>query len=236
MMMRSIATLFTLYMCGCAALPAPHTPLDEVRTVPAIIEPEPARPMQIVTVPQLLPLPGMLKPRPPMQPIEEGSHTGPLETPKTQVNEATAAARVEPSSAGYINAMQVWPYSPAALYQVYTSPGQVTDLVFQAGEQLIDVSISDQVRWVVGDTKSGKGDNEQTHLVVKPTRAGLKANLIVATDRRTYYIELRSEPDTWMAAISWDYPHDRLQTLKLANERREALAPIATGIPLEQLK
>lgn len=237
MMMRRIPTLLALCLSACTATPpAPQVTLDEVRAVPATLEPETPRPMQVVTIPQLLPLPGMLKPRPPIQPTEEGAHTRPPETPKAQVNEATAAARVEPSSAGYINAMQIWPYSPAALYQVYTSPGQVTDLVFQAGEQLIDVSISDQVRWVVGDTKSGKGENEQTHLVIKPTRADLKANLIVATDRRTYYIELRSEPDTWMAAVSWDYPHDRLQALKLTSERREAVAPIATGIPLEQLK
>jgi type IV secretion system protein VirB9 len=132
--------------------------------------------------------------------------------------------------------MQVWPYSPAALYQVYASPGQVTDIVLEAGEQLTDVSLSDPVRWVIGDTKSGAGESEQIHLIAKPTRLGLKANLIVTTDRRTYYLELKSEPDTWMAAVSWDYPHDRLRALNTANREREAATPVATGVQLDQLK
>jgi P-type conjugative transfer protein TrbG len=152
------------------------------------------------------------------------------------VKQANTAARVEPTAAGYLNAMQVWPYSPAALYQVYASPGQVTDIVLQSGEQLTDVSVSDPVRWVIGDTKSGSGEREQIHLIAKPTRLGLRANLIITTDRRTYYLELRSEPDTWMAAVSWDYPQDRLAALKVANAQRVALAPIATGVQLEQLK
>jgi len=31
-----------------------------------------------------------------------------------------------PTRDGYINAIQVWPFSDGALYQVYTSPGRVT--------------------------------------------------------------------------------------------------------------
>jgi type IV secretion system protein TrbG len=108
--------------------------------------------------------------------------------------------------------------------------------VLQVGEQLTDVSVSDPVRWVIGDTKSGSGESEQIHLIVKPTRAGLKANLVITTDRRTYYLELKSETETWMAAVSWDYPHDRLLALKTANQQRESLAPVAVGVRLEQLK
>jgi len=189
--------------------------------------------VELVTIPQLLPMPGQLK-RLPEEGYESPAHEGVVA--ETSVKQANTAARIEPTSAGYVNAMQVWPYSPAALYQVYASPGQVTDIVLQAGELLTDVSISDPVRWVIGDTKSGTGESEQIHLIAKPTRLGLKANLIVTTDRRTYYLELQSEPDTWMAAVSWDYPHDRLQALKTVNREREAVMPVATGVQLEQLK
>jgi P-type conjugative transfer protein TrbG len=134
--------------------------------------------------------------------------------------------------------MQVWPYSPAALYQIYASPGRVTDIALEAGERLNDVSVSDSVRWIVGDTKSGSGAEERIHLIVKPTRADLRANLVITTDRRTYYAELRSEADTWMASVSWHYPQDRLRHLQAANVEREAASPLdghsnrAVEIPL----
>lgn len=229
MIVRTVALVSIVCLSACShTRPAPDIALDEA--VPAVIQPDPPRPVEIVTIPQLMPLPGQLKP------IPADSATKPPEAPAESVKQANTAARVEPSSGGYINAMQVWPYSPAALYQVYASPGQVTDIVLQAGEQVTDVSVSDPVRWIIGDTKSGSGEGEQTHLITKPTRAGIKANLIITTDRRTYYLELRSEPETWMAAVSWDYPHDRLTSLKTTNAQRESVAPIATGIPLEQLR
>jgi len=232
MILRSIAIASMTFVCACSSTkPAPDIPLDTA--IPATIETDAPRPVQIVTIPQLLPLPGQLKRLPEDSRNTDAPESGSAEA---SVKQANTAARIEPSTAGYVNAMQVWPYSPAALYQVYASPGQVTDIVLQTGEQLTDVSISDPVRWVIGDTKSGTGESEQIHLIAKPTRLGLKANLIVTTDRRTYYLELKSEPDTWMAAVSWDYPHDRLLAFKTINQQRESLTPVATGVQLEQLK
>jgi len=152
------------------------------------------------------------------------------------VQDANAAARIEPTPSGFINAIQVWPFTPGALYQVYSSAGQTTDLLFQPGEQLRDVSVSDPVRWIVGDSSSGSGEAEQPHLIVKPVRNGLNANLIVMTDRRTYHLQLRSEPETWMAAVSWDYPTDRFQQLKNTHQKREKDLPIAGGIAVEKLQ
>ena len=39
--------------------------------------------------------------------------------------------RVAPSREGYVNAIQVWPFTDGALYQVYTSPGRVTVIALQ---------------------------------------------------------------------------------------------------------
>jgi type IV secretion system protein VirB9 len=234
MSLRLLAMIILIALCGCVTTQqVPDAPFDQA--IPAKVEPEPARPVQLVQVPQLLPLPGQLK-RSPEGTAPDASSSNRSESPKEDVSNANTAARIEPSFAGYINAMQVWPYSPAALYQIYTSPGKVTDIVLEAGEQVTDVSISDSVRWVVGDTKSGTGASAQTHLIVKPTRVDLKANLVITTDRRTYYAELKSEPETWMASVSWDYPNDRLHALKVANQQRESIAPVATGVQLEQLK
>ena len=92
------------------------------------------------------------------------------------------------------------------------------------------------MRWVIGDTTSGKGSDERVHILVKPTRPDLKTNLVINTDRRTYHLELTSTLSTWMASVSWDYPQDRLLALQNQNSRAEAAAPVADGVAIEKLK
>jgi len=42
---------------------------------------------------------------------------------------------------------------------------------------------------VVGDTASGSGSAARAHILVKPVAAGLRTNLMIATDRRTYHLD-----------------------------------------------
>jgi type IV secretion system protein VirB9 len=58
---------------------------------------------------------------------------------------------------GYLNAIQVYPFSDGTLYQVYTAPGEITDIALERGEQLVGSAAGDTVRWIVGDTESGTG-------------------------------------------------------------------------------
>lgn len=229
-MIRTALILWAVTLSACATQQHQVQSTPAAEPLPARIEPELARPLQLVEIVKPIPFPNQLKPLPYLSTPAVAS------SPTQSVNAANAAARIEPIPSGFINAIQVWPYSPAALYQVYATPGRTTDLVFQAGEQLIDVSVSDPVRWIVGDTRSGASETEQAHLIVKPVRSDLKANLIVTTNRRTYYIELRSAVETWMAAVSWEYPSDRLQQLKVANAKRESAEPAVSGLQLEKIR
>jgi type IV secretory pathway VirB9-like protein len=58
----------------------------------------------------------------------------------------------------YLNAVQVYPFSEGRSFHVFTAPGQVTDIALQPGETLGAVAAGDTVRWVIGDTTSGSGD------------------------------------------------------------------------------
>jgi len=191
---------------------------------------EPPRPLQIVEIPHPIPMPNQLKPLPELSPPPQAT------PPKETILQANVAARVEPTPSGFINAMQVWPFSPAALYQVYTMPGKVTDIALEPGEDILDVSAPDPVRWIIGDTKSGSGQDERRHVVVKPTRADLQCNLAIFTSRRSYHLELRSTSETWMAAISWDYPSENLLSLQKANRQNEEAAPLANDIAIDNLQ
>lgn len=201
----SLALISLVALAGCETRHAEKTAPVE-HAVKAELTPEPARPLQIVEIPQPLPLPGQLKPLPNSS---EPANTEPPPTSaasgEKNVNDANAAARLEPLKSAYLNAIQVYPFSPGALYQVYTSPGRITDVALEPGEELRDVSSPDTVRWIIGDTESGEGSHRAIHIAVKPTKTGLKSNLAIYTSRRTYFLELTSTPETWMASVAWEY-------------------------------
>lgn len=166
------------------------------------------------SVPELPPIPIAAReeaPKPLLTPPAwRPSRGGAAATTATgRVESANAAARVEPRREGYFNAIQVYPWSEGALYQVYAAPDQITTIALEPGESLSDpgpIAAGDTARWIIGDTTSGSGSRRRVHVLVKPTRAGISTNLVIATDRRTYLIELRSGEKPYMPSVAWSYP------------------------------
>ncbi|WP_244669182.1 P-type conjugative transfer protein TrbG [Rhodobium orientis] len=138
------------------------------------------------------------------------AHGGEIATTSTdRVENANAAARVEPRREGYFNAIQIYPWSEGALYQVYAAPGQVTNIALEPGERLTGagpIAAGDTARWIIGDTESGDGQTRRVHVLVKPTRPDITTNLVISTDRRVYMIELRADEEPYMPAVAWAYP------------------------------
>jgi type IV secretion system protein TrbG len=227
----SLVLLASTALAGCATFKPPQINYDDER--PAVLEGEPPKPVKVVELPKPLPLPGQLKPLPKKRPSPEPKD------PRQRVDQANTAARVQPTRSGYLNAMQVYPFAEGALYQVYSAPGQVTDIALQDGEQLVGsgpVSAGDTVRWIIGDTESGVGAGKKVHILVKPTRPELITSLLINTDRRTYHLELRSTEKTYMASVSWLYPEDQLIALRRQNVAADAAAPVASGVALDSLQ
>jgi type IV secretion system protein VirB9 len=230
----SNTVLITLALAGCAMpIKVPDiSMLDSKEFIPAAQTAEPEPPVRVVEVPFPLPLAGQLKPVPKRKdkPKEEDS-------PKDRIAAANAAARIEPVKDGYINAIQVYPYTKGALYQVFAAVNQVTDVALEPAEKLVSVSAGDTVRWLVGDTTSGEGKDTQVHILVKPVAADLETNLIVTTDRRTYHLEVRSLDKTYMASVSWTYPASTLLALRATQAKLEAAqgAIADSDINLDQL-
>ncbi|TBU94614.1 P-type conjugative transfer protein TrbG [Phytopseudomonas dryadis] len=225
--------LMLLALAGCATQgkPPPTISLDE--PVQAQPLPEPPKPVEVVEVPTVLPMPAQLKPLP------EVDETTPAPEPADEtvrVSKANAEARIAPTREGYVNAIQVWPYTDGALYQVYAAPGRVTVISLQPGEELVTVAAGDTVRWIVGDTSSGSGDELRINVLVKPIRSGLKTNLVITTSRRTYLLELTSTERAWMASVSWDYPRDRMLALQRQAQAAQATAPVESGLSLERIR
>jgi type IV secretion system protein VirB9 len=224
-----ILSASALVLAACATrTPPPVIAYDSEEFRPAQMEAEPPRPVTVVEVPKVLPLPGQLQRLP-------GPSTKDTRPPEERVDDANKVATQEPTKHGYINAMQVYPYAEGALYQIYAAPERVTDIALQPGETLTAVSAGDTVRWVIGDTVSGSGTSERTHVLVKPFAPDLTTNLVITTDRRAYHLKLRSTESTAMAALSWTYPRDQLLALTRRNAAAEATAPIAANVAVDSL-
>jgi type IV secretion system protein VirB9 len=218
-------------LAGCAASAKPPA-ISYDAAAPAVQEAEPPKPVEVVAIPAPLPLPGQLKS------LEDAAPRPDEPDPRTRVGVANAAARVQPARDGFLNAIQQYPWTEGALYQLYTAPGQVTDIALQEGEQLVGpgpVAAGDTVRWIIGDTVSGSGSGQRVHILVKPTRPGLTTNLVINTDRRTYHLELRATNATYMASVSWTYPQDQLIALRGENAAAATAMPVASGIDLSSL-
>ena len=224
LMMTSIL-IATVSLSGCASLRGTLGSLksDSVTTPDemskALYLPEPSQEYDSLVAPESdaefvtanLVMDGQMKP---MSIDVELFDNGPSLSGFRAVSYANDAAVVKPTTDNYLNAIQLYPYSPGSLYQVYTSPTQITDIALEKGEKLITVSAGDTERWTVGDTVSGSGANEQVHILVKPMAANLSTNAIITSTLRTYYLDLKSFADTYMAAVSWRYPHDAIRNIR----------------------
>ena len=123
---RKSALMFVLLsastLAGCATYRPPQISYDDsVPPLPTVQRPSTdERPRALHT--------------PPAWTVARGGTNA--STPTGQVESANAAARIEPRREGYYNAIQIYPWSEGALYQVYASPGQITNIALEPGEAL----------------------------------------------------------------------------------------------------
>ncbi|NJM82387.1 MAG: P-type conjugative transfer protein TrbG [Tabrizicola sp.] len=192
----AVVLLAASMLTACAKFKPPEIDYDS--SVPPLDAPPP--PVKEVATPPLhIP--------PPWTPSRGGATDA--AAPEARVDLANAAARVEPRRAGYYNAIQIFPFSEGALYQVYAAPGQITSLSLEPGERLTGsgpIAAGDTARWIIGDTISGSGRDRRVQILVKPTSPDITTNLVINTDRRTYLIELRARAKEYMPLVAWAYP------------------------------
>jgi type IV secretion system protein TrbG len=148
-----LAMFFFLALSGCTALKPPQISYDDGVPPPAPPD-DHARPLHI----------------PLAWTPARGGNKGESEAkdPADRIEIANDVARVQPRRAGYFNAVQIFPYSPGALYQIYAARGQITDIALEPGEQLTGsgpLAAGDTVRWIVGDTESGNDDIRRVHII-----------------------------------------------------------------------
>ncbi len=118
----------------------------------------------------------------------------------------------------------------AMMPTVVCAPLQVCDLALQPGEIVNNVNIGDKVRWNVSPGLSGGPSGQITHLIIKPTDAGLMSSMTIETNRRTYAVKLVSTQTQWMPLAAFNYPDD-MQREWSAYQQTVAFGAAATTLP-----
>lgn len=97
----------------------------------------------------------------------------------------------------------------AGLPVVVCAPLRVCIIELEAGEKIVgEPQIGDAVRWNVSPGMYGDGDQATQMIILKPQEPGLDTNLLIATDRRAYYLRLVSKPQEYVARVAFRYPEE----------------------------
>ncbi|MCG7556248.1 MULTISPECIES: P-type conjugative transfer protein TrbG [Pseudoalteromonas] len=116
---------------------------------------------------------------------------------------------------------------------------QVCDIQLEAGENVNNIHLGDSARWLAEPAITGSGLSQTIHVIIKPLDVALDTTLIIATDRRSYNLRLRSHKSDFMPKISFIYPREALakfENLKRIEHREVSKNTIPqTGEYLGQL-
>jgi type IV secretion system protein TrbG len=126
-----------------------------------------------------------------------------------------------------------YPYGQRTPPTLRCKPLFVCDLVLEPGESIVNVAVGDSVRWLIAPASNGGGDAATPHVLIKPTETGLRTNLIVTTNRRTYDLTLASSNGAPMLRLGFLYPQDPQVAFAAANAARggTSLTQSTSGTP-----
>jgi type IV secretion system protein VirB9 len=217
--MRRAILFLGLTACSSASRPPPQAPEQFLRATPIVEQGPPAvsraegegrgapdalEPPEVSIVPSFEP-PVTAAPR--ERRVSAKPSSAVPRSASSVIAEANAQASQAPDPAGFNNAVMTYTFVAGGIYQVYTAPENVTDIVLEPGEELMgDPAAGDTLRWRLGVGGSAVNGVPQKHVFLKPTRAGLFTNLTLNTDRRTYFLQLESLERNSMVAVQWHYP------------------------------
>ena len=117
------------------------------------------------------------------------------------------------------NGFITFPYGVNQI-SIVCAPLHVCDVALQPGEHVNSVNVGDNVRWSIEPALTGTGAEEVQHVIIKPREVGLDTSLVVATNRRAYYLRLRSHRTRYMPQVAFSYPEDSAVKFDLLKARQ----------------
>jgi type IV secretion system protein VirB9 len=164
----------------------------------------PKKPVVALEAPQLEIMEPVVAPATPVSSTRKSS--GKAMSPLQALEAANNIARQRPAADGFSAARQVYNYRAGALFELYANPNYVSTILLEAGETLTNIAAGDTSRWMVTQAEAETQSAPRTIVLVKPHASGLRTNIVLITDRRTYLIEaIAQSGNAYAAQVAWSY-------------------------------
>ncbi|WP_167399432.1 TrbG/VirB9 family P-type conjugative transfer protein [Prosthecochloris sp. ZM] len=109
-------------------------------------------------------------------------------------------------------------FMPDEVFEIYTVPGKMVDVVLEPGEKVLDVPLAgEDEHWKIRAVFGTSGLMKQQHVFIRSEKPGCRGALLINTDRRIYHINLSCTEDSWMEMVKWNYMREG-DTQRLVNE------------------
>lgn len=122
-------------------------------------------------------------------------------------------------------------YNEKDMYRIYCREGFLTTIYFNPDEEITFMAGGDTERWTVEEGITGSKDGNRTIVTLKPFMTGIKTNLIINTNKRTYNFFLHAANDWYNPMVSFKYPQD----IMIKNLKRKQQDAQLTPVNLENI-
>ena len=201
-----MALVLTLGGCGSMTRTPPPDVVEspDARLVPACLDVEasdlpttqPSIEYIAVAAPQLRPLSTGATTRPQASPPAGVQRNGAADAVAALVAAKNGSTQL-PRAEDFLNATEVYDYASGVVYTAVCSPGFVTTIALEPGEQVTAITAGDTTRWQLESVQGGAGadgeaaaamavasDEARTFVLLKPNKPDCETNLVIVTDRR----------------------------------------------------
>jgi type IV secretion system protein TrbG len=95
----------------------------------------------------------------------------------------------------------------AAMPAIICAPERLTTIMLEPGERVQSPPVmGDTARWDYQLMTAGEGPTARTSIVLKPKRPDISTDLVIATNRRSYQLQLVSKAREHLSQIEFSYP------------------------------
>ena len=116
----------------------------------------------------------------------------------------------------------IFNYADNSVYEVFAKPDFLTTIKLAPGESVIEVAGGNTDYWKVDWFQGGK--DQRTYIYIRPEEEDLKTNIVILTNKHTYYLNIESTSNEYNSIIEWKYPQERKILLENFEKNNDVLA------------
>ncbi|MGL4976705.1 MAG: TrbG/VirB9 family P-type conjugative transfer protein [Cetobacterium sp.] len=140
-----------------------------------------------------------------------------------EISPSTNATIISGVKEAKANVQTEFVFNENSMYTIYCRVNYLTSIFLQPGEVVNYVGGGDTARWSKASAMTGSEDGERTVIYVKPFSLGLKTNLVINTNKRTYNVNLYSAKEWYNPVVKWLYPQDDIMKNIVKSNREEEM-------------